>query len=279
MAALRRPGERCDSFGAMSKTFPDVPETGALVQSEERFRLLVESVRDYAIFMLDPQGHVVTWNAGAERIKGYARRRDHRPALLALLPAGGARRAGWPAHELEVAQPSGRFEDEGWRVRKDGTLFWANVVITALRDATGTLRRLRQGHARPDRATRRTRRRCARARSASACWSKASRDYAIFMLDANGHVATWNAGARAHQGLRRRRDHRPALLDLLSRRTRVESGWPEHELQVAAERRPLRGRGLAGAQGRHPLLGQRHHHGAARRAGAAASASPRSPAT
>src|SRR5688572_8453182 len=91
-------------------------------RSEERFRLLVESVRDYAIFMLDPEGRVLTWNAGAERIKGY------RPAEIIgqhfskfYPPEAG----DFPAHELRVAAAEGRFEDEGWRVRKDGSRFWA----------------------------------------------------------------------------------------------------------------------------------------------------------
>ena len=93
---------------------------------------------DYAIFMLDPAGRVVTWNAGAERIKGYKADEIIGQHFSALLPAGG-HRAGWPAHELEVAAAEGRFEDEGWRVRKDGSRFWANVVITALRDETAAL--------------------------------------------------------------------------------------------------------------------------------------------
>ena len=105
-----------------------------LRDSEARFRLLVEAVKDYAIFMLDPSGRVATWNAGAQRIKGYEARRDHRPALLALLPAGGRRAPASASGSWRARPREGRFEDEGWRVRKDGTRFWANVVITALRD-------------------------------------------------------------------------------------------------------------------------------------------------
>ena len=110
-----------------------------LRSSEERFRLLVESVRDYAIFMLDPSGHITSWNQGAERIKGY--RADEiigRHFSAFYRPEDVA--AGVPARGLAVAQQEGRFEAEGWRVRKDGTLFWANVVITALRDEAGELR-------------------------------------------------------------------------------------------------------------------------------------------
>src|SRR3954468_1248992 len=99
----------------------------------EQLALLVESVQDYAIFMLDPDGVVVTWNRGAERIKGY--RADEiigRDFSAFYTPEALAR--DHPAHELEIATAEGRFEEEGWRVRKDGTLFWANVVITALFD-------------------------------------------------------------------------------------------------------------------------------------------------
>jgi PAS domain S-box-containing protein len=101
-------------------------------------RLLVATVRDYGIFVLDPGGHVTTWNAGAERIKGYSA--DEilgRHFSTFYTPEDLA--AGKPAMELRVASATGRYEDEGWRVRKDGTLFWANVVITALLDPAGEL--------------------------------------------------------------------------------------------------------------------------------------------
>jgi PAS domain S-box-containing protein len=105
---------------------------------EERFRLLVDSVKDYAIFMLDPDGHVATWNAGAQRIKGYTADEIIGRHFSAFYPEVDIR-AGKTEHELASAQRDGRFEDEGWRIRKDGTRFWANVVITALRDRSGLL--------------------------------------------------------------------------------------------------------------------------------------------
>ena len=107
-----------------------------LRQSEERFRLLVEGVKDYAIFMLDPQGRVLSWNAGAERIKGYRAEEIAGQHFSRFYPQDAIDR-GWPMQELEVARTEGRFEDEGWRVRKDGTQFWANVVITVLHDEAG----------------------------------------------------------------------------------------------------------------------------------------------
>src|SRR5688572_17128982 len=100
---------------------------------EDLFRLLVERVKDYAIFVLDPNGIVVSWNAGAENIKGYCAEEIIGHHFSRFYPAE-AIRSGWPKTELEHAARDGRFEDEGWRVRKDGTRFWANVVITALYD-------------------------------------------------------------------------------------------------------------------------------------------------
>lgn len=104
-----------------------------LRESEELFRLLVDGVKDYAIFGLDPSGTVVSWNTGAQNIKGYAESEivgTHFSRFYT--PEDLARK--WPERELEIARAQGRFEDEGWRVRKDGTRFWANVIITALYD-------------------------------------------------------------------------------------------------------------------------------------------------
>jgi PAS domain S-box-containing protein len=104
----------------------------------EQFRLLVMNVRDYAIFVLDISGRIRTWNPGAENIKGYTADEvigQH----FELFYTEPARARQHPAYELEVAARDGRFEEEGWRVRKDGSLFWANVVISALRDARGSL--------------------------------------------------------------------------------------------------------------------------------------------
>jgi PAS domain S-box-containing protein len=106
--------------------------------SNEHFRLLVESVSDYAILTLDPGGYVVTWNKGAERIKGYRAEEIIGQHFSRFYPQDKIQ-TGFPEQELEVAAREGRFEDEGWRLRKDGSRFWANVVITALRAQDGTL--------------------------------------------------------------------------------------------------------------------------------------------
>jgi PAS domain S-box-containing protein len=104
----------------------------------QQLAVLVASVRDYAIFLLDPEGRVATWNAGAEAIKGYPAHEiigQH----FSVFYTQPDRDSDHPGYELRVAAETGRFEDEGWRVRKDGTRFWASAVITALRDGDGTL--------------------------------------------------------------------------------------------------------------------------------------------
>ena len=104
----------------------------------ETLRLLIDSVVDYAIFILDSRGHVASWNPGAERIKGYRAEEIIGKHFSVFYPQDVAQR-GWPEEELERATAAGRFEDEGWRIRKDGSRFWANVIITALRGADGRL--------------------------------------------------------------------------------------------------------------------------------------------
>ena len=108
------------------------------VEGRSLYQLLIETVRDYAIFVLDPTGHIATWNMGAERLKGYTANEIIGSHFSRFYPPEDieARKPWW---ELEVATREGRVEDEGWRIKKDGSRFWANVVITALRDESGTL--------------------------------------------------------------------------------------------------------------------------------------------
>jgi PAS domain S-box-containing protein len=110
-----------------------------LRRSEEKFRLLVGGIRDYAVFMLDPDGKVASWNAGAEQIKGYKAEEIIGQHFSRFYPRE-ALESNYPQMELETAKRVGRFEDVGWRVRKDGTMFWANVIITALFDSEHRLR-------------------------------------------------------------------------------------------------------------------------------------------
>jgi PAS domain S-box-containing protein len=104
----------------------------------ELFRLLVEGIRDYAIFVLDPEGIVLTWNPGAQAMKGYARAEIVGNHFSKFYPSEAVQ-SGWPQRELALAKKEGRFADEGWRVRKDGTTFWASVVITPLFADDGTV--------------------------------------------------------------------------------------------------------------------------------------------
>jgi PAS domain S-box-containing protein len=110
-----------------------------LADERERFKLLVEGVKDYAILMLDPHGTIVSWNSGAERIKGY-HAEEAIGRHFSMFYTREAIDRGHPEHELAIARRDGRYEEEGWRVRRDGTTFWASVVITALRDENGELR-------------------------------------------------------------------------------------------------------------------------------------------
>jgi PAS domain S-box-containing protein len=124
------------------KIVPLIPANSPRDDSAEDaglFRLLVEGIRDYAVFVLGPKGHILTWNAGAQALKGYAKHEivgKHFSTFY--LPE--AVQSGWPERELALAEKEGRFADEGWRVRKDGTQFWASVIISPLRAPDGTLK-------------------------------------------------------------------------------------------------------------------------------------------
>ena len=170
----------------------------ALEHNDERFRLLVETIKDYAIFMLDNEGIVRSWNAGAQKIKGYSADEIIGRPFTVFYPEAAVA-SGWPQQELTEARRLGRFEDEGWRVRKDGTRFWANVIITALQDASGEV----YGFAKITRDLSERRRHEEALRQSEERFRlliESVRDYAIFMLDPQGHVQSWNAGAQAIKG-------------------------------------------------------------------------------
>jgi PAS domain S-box-containing protein len=162
------------------------------------FRLLVDRVLDYAIFLLTPDGHIASWNAGAERLKGYTADEIIGHSFEQFYP-DEARRAGLPQHLLSIARTDGRVENEGWRVRKDGSRFWADVVITALYDDAGELR----GFAKVTRDL--TERRAGeehlrRSEQRFRTLIDSVKDYAIFLLSTEGTVLSWNQGAQQLKG-------------------------------------------------------------------------------
>jgi PAS domain S-box-containing protein len=167
-------------------------------RKEEQFRLFVETVPDYAIFMMDPEGRVTTWNTGAERIRGYKASEILGQHISCFYPAEDVL-AGAPHKLLDRAREEGHAEDEGWRVRKDGTTFWANVIVAALRDGAGKL--IGFGNVTRD-LTERMRAETALRRSEDRfrLMAEAVQDYAIFMLDPEGNVSTWNSGAKRIKG-------------------------------------------------------------------------------
>jgi PAS domain S-box-containing protein len=139
-AILSTDEERHRSIAELQQKISALEAELALHRSEEHLRLLVESAEDYAIFLLDTDGRVATWNLGAQRIKGYQASEIIGQHFSIFYPEEDLR-SGKPQEELKIAAAKGRFEDEGgWRLRKDGSRFWANVVITALRDSSGNLR-------------------------------------------------------------------------------------------------------------------------------------------
>jgi PAS domain S-box-containing protein len=177
----------------------------------EEFKILVDGVRDYAIFMLDPNGHVTTWNKGAERLKGY-KEDEIKGKDFSIFYTEEARQAGHPNEFLQTALREGRSEEENWRVRKDGTQFWASVVMTPISNESGTLigfakvtRDLtehRVAEAKREAERHEAQRVLRESEEMFRLLVDQVRDYAIFFLDPEGHVMTWNAGAERIKGYR-----------------------------------------------------------------------------
>jgi len=154
--------------------------------SELALRRLVDAVEDYGIFLLDSRGYITTWNAGAERIIGYKAEEiigQHFSKFYRKDDLDSDK----PGMELRIATQAGHFQDEGWRIRRDGSRFWASVVITAVRDEQGTL--LGFGKILRDRTERR------RAEQHYRLLIEGVTDYAIFSLDVEGNITSWNTGA------------------------------------------------------------------------------------
>lgn len=167
-------------------------------EQESRFRLLVEGVTDYAIYMLDHDGNVVNWNAGAQRAKGYVAEEIVGKHFSRFYSAQD-RLNHVPEQNLQTAYRTGRFEDEGWRYRKDGSAFWAHVVIDTIRDDQGKL----LGYAKITRDCTEQQRIRSQQREQEQRFRllvEGVTDYAIYMLDVDGVVVNWNAGAQRAKG-------------------------------------------------------------------------------
>ncbi|HEX6100698.1 MAG TPA: PAS domain S-box protein [Thermoanaerobaculia bacterium] len=196
----------------------------------EEFAQLVDAVQDYAIFFLSPEGEIRSWNQGASRVMGY----DEAEVLgrkFSLFYGPEDLAAKKPEYELETAAREGRVEDEGWRIRKGGTRFWANTVITVLRNEDGSVR----GFAKVTRDLTARKKAEEELRQNTEIFQllvSSVRDYAIFMLDPDGNIATWNRGAQRIKG------YKPE--EIIGRHFStfygeedIRNGKPERELAIA----------------------------------------------
>lgn len=203
-----------------------------LRQSEERFRLLTDAVKEYAIFMLDPQGYILTWNEGAKRIKGYTQE-EIIGKHFSTFYSEDLIKTDFPGYELRYAIENGQFQGEGWRIRKDGSQFWANVTLTTIYDAQGK-------HIGFSKVTRdltdkkRTEEQLKTSELRFRLLIESVKDYAIYMLDPEGKIATWNAGAQRIKGYRAE--------EIIGRHFSIfypeeilKIKYPEYELKVARE--------------------------------------------
>ena len=221
-----------------------------------RLQLLIDAVVDYAIYMLDLDGHVVSWNSGAERLKGYTAGEIIGQSFSRFyLPED--KQAGLPEKALRTAREAGRFHAEGWRVRKDGTRFWATVVVDPIHDESGKL----IGFAKVTRDI--TERQLAQqtlleSEQRYRRLVEAVVDYAIFQLDPNGGSSTWNTGAERIKGYTADEiigQHFSTLLH----GGRSAAGVAERALEPRPATRQIRSRRLARAQGRLAVLGLGRH--------------------
>jgi PAS domain S-box-containing protein len=198
-----------------------------LKDSERIFSLLVRSVKDYGIFMLDTEGRLISWNEGAQHILGYSAE-EVIGKHFSMFYTAEALAANHPQHELETALTAGRYEEEGWRVRKNGETFWATAIISPVYDNG-----VHVGYAKVTRDLT-ERRRSQIAQEHFRLMISAVRDYAIFMLDPQGNVMTWNEGAQRIKGY--------TASDIIGKHFSTfypqevkDRGHPQYELEVAKQ--------------------------------------------
>jgi PAS domain S-box-containing protein len=212
-----------------------------LLGIDDAFAQLIHSVRDYAIFLLDRSGRVASWNPGAERIKGYAAAEIIGQHFSAFYTEEAKQRR-WPEQELVFAEQQGRFEDEGWRVRKDGSLFWADVVISAVRDHRGELR----GYSKVTRDLSERRKQeetLRRSEERFRLLVEGVRDFAIYMLDPEGRVVSWNSGAERIKGYKAQEIIGQSF-SVFYPHEAIAKKWPEQGLAMAREHGRFEDEGL-----------------------------------
>jgi PAS domain S-box-containing protein len=205
----------------------------SVLGSDRVFRYLVDSVRDYAIFLLDTKGHVATWNPGAQRIKQYTSEEIIGKHFSIFYPAAD-RESGKPEMELAVAAETGRFEDEGWRLRKDGSRFWANVIIIRVNDEGGN--QIGFGKITRDLTDRRL------AEQRLRLLVESVEDYAIYSLDTNGNIASWNLGAERIKGYTADEIIGKHFSQFFTPED-IAAGVPEQGLQIASQEGHYQGEG------------------------------------
>ncbi|MGZ5156091.1 MAG: hybrid sensor histidine kinase/response regulator [Caldimonas sp.] len=216
----------------MNDATVSTPGEGFRAGDDEAFRRLVDSVRDYAIIMLTPEGRIASWNAGARWMKGYAAD-EVIGKHFSIFHTPEAIESGWPDEELRRALALGHFEDEGWRVRKDGSRFWADAIIAPVRGASGEL----LGFSKVTRDLTERRANEERLREGERSLRllvEGVQDYAIFMLDREGVIASWNLGAQRIKGY--------SAAEAIGKHFSVfylpqdvQRGWPTEELKRARE--------------------------------------------
>jgi PAS domain S-box-containing protein len=212
-----------------------------LLGIDDAFAQLIHSVRDYAIFLLDRSGRVASWNPGAERIKGYAAAEIIGQHFSAFYTEEAKQRR-WPEQELVFAEQQGRFEDEGWRVRKDGSQFWADVVISAVRDHRGELR----GYSKVTRDLSERRKQeetLRRSEERFRLLVEGVRDFAIYMLDPEGRVVSWNSGAERIKGYKAQEIIGQSF-SVFYPHEAIAKKWPEQGLAMAREHGRFEDEGL-----------------------------------
>lgn len=212
----------------------------SLLQEDEMYyNFLLESVKDYAIFMLDPEGHVATWNSGAEKIKGYSKEEILKKYFAIFYTAEDQDR-GYPAHLLEKVKREGKHEEQGWRVRKSGERFWANVSISAMYNHDGELigfskvtKDLTEQKNLEDRLSQVLKELTASEERARLLISGV-KGYAIFLVSPEGNIASWNNGAKQIKGYEAE-EVLGKPISIFYQPEAIANGYPRYELRKALE--------------------------------------------